>query len=356
MIRDDGKSRGYVAAIGLTAVVFFLRLWADSFLGTKVIFLPYFFVIIGAAALGGLWPGILATLLATVAGSYFLFDASSATPDYSQLVLVGMAGFLISVVGENFHRAKRKLNAQSQDLETIRKQLESAESSSAMALEAGRMGTWEWLMTTNTVAWTPSMGVVFDLEESSFPKTFQDYLDLLHPDDRDRVKSHLEQTFQSGTPTFEGRYRINLPQGGVRWIATRGQSVFSGSQVIGLRGVCWDISEEVEAGISQARLATIVATSDDGIISKDLNGQILTWNAGAEKIFGFTSEEIVGQSIQTLLPENRLSEEAEILAKLRTGQSINNLETVRQRKDGREIDVSVTISPILDARDRKSVV
>lgn len=349
MIRDDGKSRGYIAAISLTAVVFLLRLWADGFLGNKVIFLPYFFVIIGAAALGGLWPGLLATLLSTLAGGFFLLKSGPTAPDYSQLVLFSMVGVLISVVGESFHRAKRKLSAQSQDIEAIRKRLESAESSSAMALEAGRMGTWEWQMSTDKVSWTPSMGVVFDLEESDFPRTFKDYLERLHPEDRDQVKTHLEETFRSGSPTFEGRYRINLPGGGTRWIATRGQSVFSGTQVVGLRGVCWDVSEEVEADISQARLATIVASSDDGIVSKDLDGNILTWNAGAEKIFGYSSEEIKGKSIQILLPEDRISEEQEILATLRNGQSIKNLETIRRRKDGRDINVSVTISPIFDA-------
>lgn len=349
MIRDNDKSRGYVAAISLTAVVFLLRLWADGFLGNKVIFLPYFFVIIGAAALGGLWPGLLATLLSTLAGGFFLWKSGPTAPDYSQLVLFSMVGVLISVVGESFHRAKRKLSAQSQDLEAIRKRLESAESSSAMALEAGRMGTWEWQMSTDKVSWTPSMGVVFDLEESDFPRTFKDYLERLHPEDRDQVKTHLEETFRSGSPTFEGRYRINLPGGGTRWIATRGQSVISGSEVVGLRGVCWDISEEVEADISQARLATIVATSDDGIISKDLNGRILTWNSGAEKIFGYSKEEIEGKSIQLLLPEERIGEEADILARIRKGGSVNNLETIRKHKDGRYINVSVTISPIFDA-------
>lgn len=324
-------------------------MWADSVLGTKVIFLPYFFVIIGAAALGGLGPGIVATILSTIAGSYFLLEPGSKTPDYAQLVLFGMAGFLISVVGENFHKAKRKLNAQSLDLEVIKKRLESSESSRSMALEAGRMGTWEWTVSSNSVAWTPSMGVVFELEEAQFPKTFESYLNLLHAEDRDRAKEHLDDIVKQGTSTFEGRYRAILPNGASRWIATRGQTVLSGRQVIGLRGVCWDISEEVEADLSQNRLATIVATSDDGIVSKDLTGQVLTWNEGAQRIFGYTDEEIVGQSIQLLLPEDRLSEEAEILATVRSGKSITNLETIRKRKDGQLIDVSVTISPIRDS-------
>ena len=99
----------------------------------------------------------------------------------------------------------------------------------------------------------------------------------------------------------------------------------------------------------QARLAAIVATSDDAIISKNLDGVILSWNAGAERIFGYTPEEAIGKSILMLLPPERVSEEADILSKIRQGIRVDHFETIRVRKDGRRIDVSVTISPIRDA-------
>ena len=99
----------------------------------------------------------------------------------------------------------------------------------------------------------------------------------------------------------------------------------------------------------QARLAAIVATSDDAIVSKNLDGVVLSWNAAAERIFGYTADEIIGQPILILLPPERLDEEATILAKIRRGERVDHFETVRVRKDGRRIDVSVTISPIHDA-------
>ncbi|MBC8065402.1 MAG: PAS domain S-box protein, partial [Chlorobia bacterium] len=332
--------------------MFLLRLSLDILPGAKVIFLPYFFVIIGAAALGGLGPGLVATLLAMLAGGYFLLDSLSAAPDYSQLILFGLVGFLMSVVGESFHKAKRKLHKQSQDLDVIKERLESTESARTVALEAGRMGTWEWSMSTNSVSWSPTMGQIYELDEDSFPTSVEGYLSFVHPDDRERVQANLEKTVSAALPTFEGRYRIVLRNEEVRWIASRGHSIISEGVVSGLRGVCWDVTEDAKADISQARLATIVSSSDDGIVSKDLNGKILTWNGGAEQIFGYTAEETIGQSIQLLLPEDRLSEESEILAKLRAGKSIKNLETVRKRKDGRLIDVTVTISPIFDAEGR----
>ena len=97
------------------------------------------------------------------------------------------------------------------------------------------------------------------------------------------------------------------------------------------------------------RLAAIVESSDDAIISKTLDGTITDWNRGAEKVFGFSSAEAVGQPIALILPPERAEEESGILAQIGRGESVQHFETVRVRKDGKKIDVSVTISPISDA-------
>jgi len=96
------------------------------------------------------------------------------------------------------------------------------------------------------------------------------------------------------------------------------------------------------------RLAAIVESSDDAIISKTVNGTIATWNAGASRVFGYDAEEAVGKPVTILIPSDRLFEEANILARIRRGERIEHYETVRQRKDGGLIDVSLTVSPILD--------
>src|SRR5689334_13956940 len=92
----------------------------------------------------------------------------------------------------------------------------------------------------------------------------------------------------------------------------------------------------------QAKLAAIIESSDDAIISKTLDGVIRTWNRGAELIFGFTADEAVGQPLLIIIPPERHAEEPEILSKLRRGERIDHYETVRRRKDGALIDVSVT--------------
>jgi PAS domain S-box-containing protein len=110
-----------------------------------------------------------------------------------------------------------------------------------------------------------------------------------------------------------------------------------------------DITERKRVEGIRDRLAAIVESSDDAIISKTLDGRITAWNRGAEKVFGYSAAEIVGKLILVLLPPERIDEESDILARIRRGESVEHFETVRIRKDGTRIDVSVTISPIRDS-------
>lgn len=107
-----------------------------------------------------------------------------------------------------------------------------------------------------------------------------------------------------------------------------------------------DITERKRAEEVQQHMAALVASADDAIISKGLDGLIRTWNPGAERLLGYTTEEIIGRPVSLLLPEDRQAEEAVILERIRSGQRVAHFETVRRRKDGSLLDVSLTISPI----------
>jgi PAS domain S-box-containing protein len=96
------------------------------------------------------------------------------------------------------------------------------------------------------------------------------------------------------------------------------------------------------------RLAAIVEFSDDAILSKDLNGIIQSWNSGAERLFGYKAEEVVGKCVTILIPEDHLDEEPKILERIRSGERVEPYETVRQRKDGSRVDISLSVSPIRD--------
>src|SRR5438046_5636896 len=100
--------------------------------------------------------------------------------------------------------------------------------------------------------------------------------------------------------------------------------------------------------LSKQYLAAIVQGADDAIISKDLNSIVTTWNPAAERLFGYTAKEMIGQSIMRIIPKELASEETEIMGRIRQGERVEHFETKRLRKNGTPIDVSLTISPILD--------
>jgi PAS domain S-box-containing protein len=122
----------------------------------------------------------------------------------------------------------------------------------------------------------------------------------------------------------------------------------SAQKLIGVVLVFHDVTEARHAAIAQRRLAAIVESSDDAIVSKNLDGYITSWNKGAERIFGYTPEEAIGKHVTMIIPKDRHDEEPVILARLRNGERVDHFETIRLTKHGRLINVSLTISPIRD--------
>ena len=122
--------------------------------------------------------------------------------------------------------------------------------------------------------------------------------------------------------------------------------------IIGVSKIARDITSMIETEKQSAMLSAIVSYSDDAIISKDLNSMVTSWNAGAERIFGYSAAEMIGQSIVKLIPPDRRQEEPEIIARLKQGQRVDHFETKRVTKYGKLIDVSLTISPVMDIAGR----
>ena len=121
-------------------------------------------------------------------------------------------------------------------------------------------------------------------------------------------------------------------------------------RVIGASNVVRDIRERKQSDQLRAQLAAIVDSSDDAIVGKTLDGVITSWNRGAERLFGYSAAEAIGQHIFLIIPDDRRTEEREVLARLRRGEKIDHFETVRRAKDGRLIPISLTVSPIRDAQ------
>ena len=122
--------------------------------------------------------------------------------------------------------------------------------------------------------------------------------------------------------------------------------------LIGAVNMLIDITDRKRADIHAQRLASIVESSDDAIVSKDLNGIITSWNGGAERLFGYKPHEVIGKPITILIPADRIDEEPEIIERVRRGERVDHYDTVRRRKDGSLIDISLTVSPLKDADGR----
>jgi PAS domain S-box-containing protein len=122
--------------------------------------------------------------------------------------------------------------------------------------------------------------------------------------------------------------------------------------LIGAVNMLIDISDRKRADINAQRLVSIVESSDDAIVTKDLDGIITSWNRGAERLFGYTAEEVIGKPITIVIPQDRLDEEPQILERIRRGERVDHYDTIRRRKDGSLIDISLTVSPLKDADGR----
>jgi PAS domain S-box-containing protein len=123
-------------------------------------------------------------------------------------------------------------------------------------------------------------------------------------------------------------------------------------EVIGVSTIGRDIGRQLKVEREALRLAAIVDSSEDAIASKDLNSIVPTWNPAAERMFGYSADEIVGRSIRLIIPADRQREEDQVLDHIRKGEVVSHFETIRKRKDGRLIEISLTVSPIKDSRGR----
>jgi PAS domain S-box-containing protein len=171
----------------------------------------------------------------------------------------------------------------------------------------------------------------------------------IHPDDRQRCLDVYRSSVKT-RQAFKSEYRLRRADGEFRWILSHGEPRFSSEGSFeGHIGSCLDITDQKASEETRSRLAAIVQSSDDAIIAKNLDGIIISWNNSAERIFGYTEPEVLGKPITLIIPPELRAEEVQILNRLRAGERIEHFETLRVAKGGRQVLVSLTISPVKDS-------
>lgn len=215
-----------------------------------------------------------------------------------------------------------------------------SEQDSLKALEAGGVGLWRWDGAPSGFRLSASARAL--LGAPALEVSYSDFLALLHTDDQQTFDLSFRRA--RADAVWEADFR--LASGAKdRWRRMRGRA-----DAAALQGIVIDI--HAPPNETTLRLAAIAASSDDAIIGTTLDGIITDWNSGAETIFGYRPEEIVGQSVAILQPDGQKENDASTLARLKAGEKIDHFETRRQRKDGTIIDVSLTVSPLQDPQGK----
>ncbi|WP_343559655.1 PAS domain S-box protein [Sphingobacterium sp.] len=225
--------------------------------------------------------------------------------------------------------------------------LQEREERLRLAMEAADLGTWDWDFTTGKILLSKEVQKILNVDTDL--QSIDSLINLIHISDREKVRSILDRVSQSNSDEhFNFACRIQkLNSGDIIWISVQAAVFFSNSKrTKRVIGTLFDITNSKLSERKDAQLVAIVNSSYDAIIGKNLDGVVTSWNDAAEQIFGYGADEMIGQNILKLIPEERHSEEDYILERLRSGMSIKHYETVRRRKNGKLFDVSLTISPI----------
>jgi PAS domain S-box-containing protein len=230
------------------------------------------------------------------------------------------------------------------------------------ALDAANMGTWDWDLRANTVRWSENVERIHGLPAGTFDGSFQSYEREIHPDDRARVLASINRALAEGVP-HDVEYRIVGPDGTIRWVEGKGRVEYGADgEPARMSGVCMNTTRRKTAELARVQaleesnrtaeyLASIVQSSDDAIVSKDLNGIIKSWNPAAQRMFGYTADEAIGRPITLIVPADRLAEEDDILSHIRAGEPVE-METIRQHRNGRNLFISLKVSPVKDPQGR----
>lgn len=292
---------------------------------------------------GGIGPGLMTAGLITAVAVYdLLFIQPGIEPSRLVGVVLFVGGaMLITLLVEALHKARRRAEDNQQWLSAVLTSIGDA----VIATDSLGRVTFLNPVAEKLTGWRSEEAVT-----QSLPDVFR----IVNEDTHLPVENPVDRVLREQTVVGLANHTLLIARDQTeRPIDDSGAPIKEhDGAIIGVVLVFRDVSERRHSAAVSGRLAAIIESSDDAIIGKDLDGVVTSWNAGAERLFGYSAEEIVGWPIRVLVPADRQDEESEILLRLRRGERVDHFESVRITKDGRPIDVSLKISPIRDGSGR----
>ncbi|MGB9927007.1 MAG: PAS domain S-box protein [Methanosarcina sp.] len=234
------------------------------------------------------------------------------------------------------------------ELENAYISLKESKERLAEAQRIAHIGNWERNLATGEIYWSEEMYRIFGLDSREFRTNYDIFLNHIHPEDKAYVNTAVKGALKG--KSFDIDYRIMRADGEERIIHARGEAIFDNKKLpVLIRGTAQDITVRKKAEEKTQNLANIVEFSNDAIVTKSLKGLITSWNRGAEQIYGYSAEEILGKPISILEPPEFAGEIEKLTDRIKYKESVQQYETVRLRKDGQKIPVSITLSPVFNS-------
>ncbi|WP_440945774.1 PocR ligand-binding domain-containing protein [Methanosarcina sp. T3] len=247
-----------------------------------------------------------------------------------------------------YDNLEEKVKERTAELEEAYKALVENERRLSEAQKMAHIGIWDWDLVTDEMYWSDEAFRIAGGSPRKFGWPYTDILNLIHPDDREYVNDTVKRAL-NGMP-FGIDLRIILADGENRVVHVQGETVFDEkNNPLRMRGTVQDITESKRTEEKIKILADAVESSDDAIITESLDGVITSWNKGAEQIYGYSAEEILGKNASILEPFHLKGDMKQLTEKLKRKEKIQRHRTLGLKKDGTIISVSITLSPIFDA-------
>lgn len=334
----------YISTVVAVAVALGLSLLLGDII-ERTPFLLFWPVVVISGWYGGRQAGLLATALTILVVTYFIqAPQGNSALDSNSLLATGIF-LLVAILVSWFSSARRNAEDEAQQARDWLSVTLTSIGDAVIATDTDGKITFINPITSALTGWE---------QQEAVGKPINEVFRIVNEQTRQAVENPVARVLMEGTIVGLANHTVLISKDGTeRPIDDSGAPIRDREgNIIGAVLVFHDVTARKQAEQKQAELAAIVQSSDDAIISKDLNGIILNWNPGAERIYGYRAEEVIGKPISILVPPDQPDEIPRILERLKRGEHINHYETQRVTKDGKRLDIFLSVSPIKDASGR----